>query len=108
MSACGALLLDAEAAHEAVAKLRGIPIGGGDGWLVVDARGDEGGTLLSERACDQLLERRLVERPIAPLDAGTTRDRHEIRAERARRGLRARDLIDGVVHHHDDQVLGLE
>src|SRR5215472_13870834 len=54
------LLLDAEPAHEAVPELRGVALGGGGRGLVVDARGDEGGTVLGERARGKLLEARLV------------------------------------------------
>src|SRR3954454_6645376 len=75
-----ASLPDAEAAHEAVADLRGVALGGVRRLAGIDAAADQPRTVLTHREIDQLLERALVRRPVTLRNAGAARDRHHVGA----------------------------
>lgn len=92
--------------HEAQPDFRRVALGGARRLLVVDARRDERGAVLGQRACDQRLEVGLVRRPGALLKARALRDRDQVDCVRGELTLRAGDLVHPVVPDDDREVKG--
>src|SRR5258706_13842030 len=98
----------AEPEHEAFSDLHGIPAGGPDPRLVVDAHADQAWPRRRKGLIDKPLKILLVGRPGAVGKAEAGSDGNDIRYSGRGRRLRAGDLVDAVMHYDRGEVFWLK